>query len=183
MTTHLIPRFSGVTRLIAVSCLGLFSLACGPNYVVIKQAEPNALYEQKSFSVEKIDFSKIKDVEEGHVTAIQAALEAELKDEASSLEFKSGGALSIHPRVTLLEGGITGGLMSSDAELHLVVQIKKGDEVLDEVEFRAKANQNDGVSIGGIPTSGYSDTARLEQCAETIGEELADYLNKRVSKK
>ena len=156
---------------------------CGPNYVVIKQADPNPLYQAKGLAILPIDFTKISEVEPDHVKAINEGFETELKDEASFLAFSSGGAdaLQIQGIVTMLEKGISAGITSSDSELHLTVQIKKGSEVVDEVEFRASVGQNDGVSIGGVPTGGYSDTQRLEDCAEEIASDLADYLKKRTA--
>jgi len=166
-----------------VLCGSLLLAGCGPNYVVIKQADPNPLYQAKSLAILPIDFSKIAEVEPDHVKAINEGFATELTEEASFLKFSQAGgdALQIQGIVTMLEKGISAGVTSSDSELHLTVQIKKGSDVVDEVEFRAAVDQDDGFTVGGVGMSGFSDTQRLENCAEEIASDLADYLKKRVS--
>ncbi len=179
---YLTQKLSQLKLVLPLVAFAFFASACGPSWVVIKQADPNPLQGKSSFVVEPFDFGDIKP-EKDHEVAIQEAYLEELKDEGEPLKFKktaAAGDILIRTKVTMLEGGISAGLMSSTSELHVTVQLLEGETLLDEVQFRAEADQSDAPSINGIPLGGYSQEQRLETCAEKIGDNLAEYLEKRT---
>jgi|GEM_PF-4300559 len=175
-------KLSQLKSVLILVAIAMLASACGPNWVVIKQADPNPLKGKKSFAVESFDWGDSKP-EKDHKKAIHKAYMEELKDEGEPLKFKKKagkGDIILRTKVTMLEGGISAGIMSSTAELHVTVQLLDGDEVLDEIQLRSEADQSDAPSINGIPLGGYSQEQRLETCAEKLADDLAEYLETRT---
>ena len=166
------PMRSCSKLLLVMMIGGASGIGCGPSYVVVQQAKSNVLFQQRSFSVETIDFSPIPDASSEEQQAIQEEFEKKLNKVAGDLTFGAQGALRIESRMDFLGRGATGAMVQAEADgrLLLVVWIKRGDEIIDELKIRS--------SVPG----GYSDIQRLRDCAKKLGRTLAHYLQERADK-
>ncbi len=178
--------------LLVVAALALSTVACA-RWNVVRQATPNPFVGATTFYLEPIDYSVMAGPErEGAKAAewdkvkerVNQTYLATIQKEADGFQFvkePNADVVVIRTRVTAMDGGITMGLTSTSARIEMTVELVKGDQALDEIELAAEANQREGVSIGGIPTSGYTAGSRLNQASEKLGDAVAAYVAERTS--
>lgn len=171
----------------------LLTLGACTRWTVVRQAAPNPFVGQTKFFVEPVDYGQIsaapregdsaKRFESDKERVAQTYL-GELREEADELQFvgePSDDTVTIRSSITSMDGGVSMGITSTAAEINMTVQLVKGGEVLDEIALSAEASQSEGVSIGGVATSGYSGSDRLHQAAEKLAGYVAAYLEERTS--
>ena len=190
----------------AVLSLFLFGFGlsgCTP-WKVVRQAVPNPFVGETRFHVAPIDYSDLmvqhrterefkadRDAEQNQrwdrdKQKVNATYRAETASEVSGIQILDApaqGVPTVRSRITNMHGGISLGLTSTAARIEMTVQLLKNGQVMDEILIAQETSQSEGVSIGGIATSGYTGSDRLGQTAEKLGEALADYLEERTSPK
>lgn len=170
--------------------LSLISLVagCGPNWSVVKQADPNPLNASSKFAVDKVALDNLrvgskteaewmsgKDPEtvqkwEGDKVGMSDGFSSGFDNARDTLArvTDKNGAFVVRPRFEKYEPGFYAGVASSPAEIEAIVDIVDASgNVIDE--FRTKA-----------VASGMSGGQRARSCAEQIGATTAKYLKKRV---
>ena len=173
--------------------LSLFTVACGPSWVVVAKAVPNPFVNQRNFAVEPVHFEGVQ-IGEKSEAEYQASKDAEqqaswdedkrafagefgreLSDELPEVQFVSAPAPSpfvVRPMVTFVEPGFYAYVAARAAEVRMTVEIwGVGNQRLDVLQFRAVVP-----ATMTNPSSG----GRLRSAGEQLGAQVAEYLRTRV---
>ncbi len=191
-----------VRKLVPLFALGVS--ACGPAWVVVKQAKPNPMVGQKTFAVEPIDFSAMKIGDPGKITEAEwvakkkpdevEKFKSDLqgsKDRMTENFAKALGAIAarqgvtvtagaqpgvwtIKPVVTELEPGFNAFVMTQPAVVRLQIHII--DPQGQEVDVAEMKATRDAGSFGAMIT-------RLGMCGDDLGNRAARYVTSRAAQK
>jgi hypothetical protein len=180
---HLTRR--NVALMIATLAL-LVTTGCS-KWTVVKQAAPNPFAGASTFHVEAIKYDvkdhSNKEAWEKDKKRVNDTFAQTLREEADDKKFvgASDDVIVVRPLVTNMDGGVSMGVTSTAARIDMTVQLVRGGKILDEITVSGESSQGDGVSIGGIATSGYSASDRLDTVAEKLGDAVASYIDERTS--
>lgn len=191
-------RLQHLTLLLA----SLLMLCTGcSRWTVVKQAEPNPFAGVRKVYLEPINYDglMVQDRSEQEFKAgrdadanenwdrdkqrVNDTFMKELTEEADDLEFVGSageGVIVVKTQITNMHGGISLGLTSTNARIEMTVKLALGGTEHDEITLVEETGQNEGFSIGGIATSGYSGSDRLDQTAEKLGDAVAAYVSERA---
>jgi hypothetical protein len=175
-----------------VALASLATVACGPQWVVIRQATPDPFVHHPQFKVEPLHFEQTR---VGEKPEAEYAAGKQPDQQQSWTEDKQGmnerfsvalatsidglqingvaDAPTIRPIVTFIEPGFYAGVAAAATEVNLTVQIlTPNGEVADEIAMHAR------VPAGLMnPSAGN----RVRQAANELGKITAKYLKTRVS--
>ncbi len=172
----------------SIMLLSWSSVGCA-RWKVVKSAAPNPFIGHKQFKVEPVDFSEVVAAKNGapkfekDKLAFSKVYATSLREEADGYQWSTednADTVTIRSKAMSLDGGISLGITSTNATAHMIVQLVKGGEVLDEISVKAKASQEDKVKVFGISTGGYTAAARIKDVAKKLGDYVAGYLESRT---
>ncbi len=162
-----------------ITAIGLFVSGCSANYAVIKQATPNPVAGAAELGLMPIEFAV--ETSDEIKEEIVKSFNDTLKDDIGSVKLVETAEYSIKPVITLIAEGTAINLVRDPTKLNMTVQIVKGEEVVDEIQFAWVMTKQSGFSVGGIPMSGYAGKDRLGSVADEIAEEVAGYIDGRTA--
>ena len=155
------------------------------SYTVTKQATPNPFTGQAKFVAEPVAYadgvSASAEIQQEIQKSWREELGSELEGAIQLLDAPEAETPAIRVRVVQIKEGTAMNLQMDPAVLDVVVQLVKGEEVLDEIQVKKAMTQAPGVTIGGIPTAGYDPKDRLGSLADDVAEEVASYLESRIA--
>ena len=174
------------------ACLAFFSIACGPPWKVVREANPNPMSQTSRFFLDAVSFDGLsvggKSEQEWQAekdSAAQASWQADKGSLAS--EFSAAfdeeresvsrittppGDFVIKPHVTWLEPGFNAVVASHPTEVKLDVQILDAKNQLVD-EFTVDATIQASISNEALGT-------RLREAGKYLGKVTAKYVKKRI---
>jgi hypothetical protein len=173
-------------------CLAFASIACGPPWQVVVQANPNPMTVTNKYFVEPVSFDKLsiggtdeaswqssKDAEaqaswQGDKAAMATEFSAAFDEarEAVARSTAPPGDFTIKPHITWIEPGFNAVVASKPTEVKIDVQI-----------VDAKGTLVDEFNVHAVIAASISNEAlgsRLREAAKYLGKVTAKYMKKRL---
>jgi hypothetical protein len=200
----MIRRTVILTLMLALAAL---ALGCAPRWQVVRQANPNPLWNQTTFAVLPVDYGGLLVGEKSEAEYLAAKDEkqresfagdkAGLNEEFAAaliayagksgirIELATGPATApfmIRPHVRFIEPGWYAPIAPGASRVAMALTILNADgKVVDEIALEHGTSPNSGVSIGGINLPGKAASgSRLRSDGKGLGELVAHYLTFRV---
>jgi hypothetical protein len=179
--------------LFAISiCLAFASIACGPPWKVVVQANPNPMTATNKFFVDAVSFDKLsiggtdeaswqssKDAQaqaswQGDKQAMATEYSSALDDAREGVQRAGAppGDFTVKPHITWIEPGFNAVVASQPTQVKMDVQIVDAKGTLID-EFTMHVNIAASISNEALGT-------RLREAAQNLGRITAKYLKKRL---
>ncbi|MEO8876184.1 MAG: hypothetical protein ABI461_11400 [Polyangiaceae bacterium] len=186
------PPMNRVMLFALTICLAFASIACGPPWKVVVQANPNPMAITNKFFLDAVSFDKLsiggtdeqswqssKDAQaqaswQGDKQAMASEFSASFDEEREGVQ-RAGAApgdFTIKPHITWIEPGFNAVVASKPTQVKIDVQILDAKGTLID-EFTSEAVIGASISNEALGT-------RLRQAGRYLGKVTAKYMKKRL---